>query len=51
MRGAINTQLLGSRHIFFTDLDFELGKNNASRPNGEDFSFSMYRYDKFSISR
>ena len=25
-------------------------KNNASRPDGEDFSSSMYRYDKFSIS-
>ena len=35
--------------IFLLTLSCE--KNNASRPDGEDFSFSMCRYDKFSVSR
>ena len=39
---------LHSRHFLVT-WTLSCEKNNASRPDGEVFSFSMY--DKFSISR
>ena len=47
----LNTLLLGLTSFFLLTGTLSWEKNNASRPDGEDFSFSMYQCDKLSISR